>query len=1002
MLVFTEQEGQISCPYPGLRPFTKEESQIFFGRDDQTDQLLDLLHTAHFLAVVGASGCGKSSLVRAGLMADLEGGLMGDAGGHWEMVEMRPGNDPFSALRDALLAENSLRSRLSGDSQSSEEMAYRSGFLRATLRARPLGLVDILTESVFPARTNFLLLVDQFEEIFTTRALGLVDETEAFVSLLLSSAAQRELPLYVVLTMRSDYLGNCTIFSGLPEAINQSQYLTPRLDREQCAEAIIGPSKLGNGSIDAALVNELLNMTSPSEDQLPVLQHLLMRMWTLASDRASSSNGGPGEVLLTHEHYITAGGLEGAISKHAGSAYEELATSDQRQIAQVLFRSICERGEDNREKRRLVSVKTIASIVGATPEEVIAVADAFRRPDRSFLMPSADKPLGHDTTLDICHEALIRNWDKLKEWVRVEAKSAKDYRWIEQAAQRRRERMGGLFSGRSLKTALEWERRERPSREWATRYGEDYELAMDFLRKSGEHRQKIRLLGATTVCGAALVVGLLTLKPAEQIVRNGANAANVAFAAQAQSDQLLATAENILAQTENPRAKALALATISRAVARNQHNFKAARRACELLLENTWCPPLVQPLHYVSEGAVSDSPLLAACFAPPETGERVFAISQDGWLLGWSAKGAALGRLLRLLNSEQNPRTVILSASFSGDGREIFTITSLQSGGQKGQFWKLENGTYKPEQEFNIKNGQFRTMSWSDDGKLLIVVPGSYNHLPVVQAFRFDRTVYNEIPSPFGDFPAVSVAINSNGELVATVDQNGAVQLWKSQGNTFAKVESIPSLKGFSARPYSIVFGPGTENLTESEFDSKGQSRVQILNFRTNDLRILDPPTTKDQFIQLRFTPSGAMRPLVAAALFARVEINDTVELDLQNPLAVPICFQGTTAIQRFNESGDKLLTLSGAVWLAMDTVQLWDVSLKFAKQIDPELPSEGQPVPDWLADLARAVSGIPREDEENPSPTLESVRATIEPGKMSPPYAKLLNHFFPDMNFAK
>src|SRR6185369_17347560 len=160
---------QDESPYPGLRAFTRDESAIFFGRDEHVDRLLEKLGKERFLAVVGPSGCGKSSLIRAGLMADLEGGLMNAVGARWEMAETRPGNHPFAALADALLAEEPLRSRLLPRSPSVAEMQSSVGFLRAALRAHPQGLVDVLRESSFPTHTNFLLLVDQFEELFAVR-----------------------------------------------------------------------------------------------------------------------------------------------------------------------------------------------------------------------------------------------------------------------------------------------------------------------------------------------------------------------------------------------------------------------------------------------------------------------------------------------------------------------------------------------------------------------------------------------------------------------------------------------------------------------------------------------------------------------------------------------------------------------------------------------------------------------------------------------------------------
>src|SRR6516225_486625 len=218
---FSERAGQMSAPsetglsnspYPGLRPFRRDEADIFFGREEQVDQLLAKLESTRFLAVVGVSGCGKSSLVRAGMLSALAGGFMASAGPRWHVLEMRPGGHPLANLAQALLRGDTL----DAEWQSRPDA---EAFIRAVLRRGPLGLVELLRESLEPSRNNLLLLVDQFEEIFRFHKHGDANEATAFVDLLLESARQQDVPIFVVLTMRSDFLGDCSLFAGLPEAI---------------------------------------------------------------------------------------------------------------------------------------------------------------------------------------------------------------------------------------------------------------------------------------------------------------------------------------------------------------------------------------------------------------------------------------------------------------------------------------------------------------------------------------------------------------------------------------------------------------------------------------------------------------------------------------------------------------------------------------------------------------------------------------------------------------
>ena len=493
-------------PYPGLRPFEQHEADIFFGREEQTDELLRKLGTTRFLAVIGPSGCGKSSLARAGMMAALEAGFLARAGPQWRMAVMRPGSRPADNLTAALLGKCALGPERCGAPEA-------AAFLAATLRRGPLGLVEVLRETPLPPQTNLLVVVDQFEEIFRFRQEDRAFEADAFVALLLESAAQREVRIYIVITMRSDYIGDCTVFSGLPEALNTSQYLTPRLTREQMRAAIERPARVFEGDVEPALVNKLLNEAGRNPDELPVLQHLLMRMWTYqrklqgpcvpgtpAQALAAGQESEPAGRVLTLVDYQAVGGFELALSKHANEAYEKglaeagLGEKGQR-IAEVMFRSLCVGGAGKLDSRRPTSVSTLTTLAQAVigdvdDNEVMAVANVFRTPQYGFLLPPCPERLDRNRVLDITHESLIRRWDLLNKWVKKEADSVATYRSLEQAAQREKERKAGLWRSPELDVALAWKKQEKPVKEWAARCGGDFELALHFLDKSEKQRTK--------------------------------------------------------------------------------------------------------------------------------------------------------------------------------------------------------------------------------------------------------------------------------------------------------------------------------------------------------------------------------------------------------------------------------------------------------------------------------------------------------------------------------
>jgi energy-coupling factor transporter ATP-binding protein EcfA2 len=207
------------------------------------------------VAVVGTSGSGKSSLVRSGLIPSLQGGFMAGAGSSWRIATMRPGEDPIGNLAAALNAPDVLG--VDGEFASTNQV-----LIDATLRRSTLGLVQAVRQARIPADQNVLVLVDQFEELFRFRRSQIEnsrDEAVAFVKLLLDAVGQQQLPIYIVLTMRSDFIGDCMNFRGLPEAVNAGLYLVGRMTREALRSALTGPVAVEGGSIAPRLVNRILN-----------------------------------------------------------------------------------------------------------------------------------------------------------------------------------------------------------------------------------------------------------------------------------------------------------------------------------------------------------------------------------------------------------------------------------------------------------------------------------------------------------------------------------------------------------------------------------------------------------------------------------------------------------------------------------------------------------------------------------------------------------------------
>lgn len=480
MIEIENESKEIGNPFPGLRPFETDEYELFFGREGQSDALISRLQRAHFLAVVGTSGSGKSSLVRAGLLPALSGGMM-DGGSGWRIAIMRPGSDPIGNLALSLADKDVLLNAGGGLSE-----AEAQAVIEATLRRGALGLVEVARQARLAEHEKLLIVVDQFEELFRFRAARAAsstgDDAAAFVKLLLEAARQSELPIYVVPTMRSDFLGDCAQFQGLPEAINDGQYLIPRMTRDERRFAITGPVGVTRGKITEPLVNRLMNDVGDNPDQLPILQHALMRTWEHWA--VHRRNGEPIDL----KHYEAVGTMAEALSRHADEAFNDLPDERSRLIAEILFKTLTERGADNREIRRPTSLEDICAIAGARAAEVSAVVEVFRGGGRSFLMPPADVVLKPETVIDISHESLIRNWDRLQEWVAEEAQSARIYRRLAEAAVLHREGKEGLAIDPALQIALDWRAQQKPNAAWANRYHFEFDTAIAFLDASRAHR----------------------------------------------------------------------------------------------------------------------------------------------------------------------------------------------------------------------------------------------------------------------------------------------------------------------------------------------------------------------------------------------------------------------------------------------------------------------------------------------------------------------------------
>jgi energy-coupling factor transporter ATP-binding protein EcfA2 len=357
-------------PFIGLRPFDIDDADRFFGRNTQTYELLRRLHTLHFVAVLGPSGCGKSSLIRAGVLSALRNGYLTEDG-DWSIAILEPGADPLRSWTRHLTP------------------FLKPGRSPGDLLTDPAAALDT-------TRGPLVILVDQFEDLFRYGArLHRTAEVAQFVRAMLSTGHDPR--VYLMLTMRSEYLPQCANYAELAAAINEGLYLVPRMDREQMKQAIVGQVRAGDGAITTELVEKLLDDATSEDDSLPILQHALTQIWP-RRERWEP---------LGLDLYPKSGGLATFVDQHAEQVYGALRTDELKSTAEALFRAITEMAADGRLARRPLPFDEVVKQTGQPVDRLTTVIEAFRAEGFITVKEEASR------TIDIAHEAVARQWKRL-------------------------------------------------------------------------------------------------------------------------------------------------------------------------------------------------------------------------------------------------------------------------------------------------------------------------------------------------------------------------------------------------------------------------------------------------------------------------------------------------------------------------------------------------------------------------------------------------------------
>ncbi|KAM3108453.1 nSTAND1 domain-containing NTPase [Phormidesmis sp. 146-33] len=477
-----------SCPYQGLSAFQEENAEFFFGREAFIEDvvredggvrqgLVSAVKTKPLVAVVGASGSGKSSLVFAGLLPR----LAQETG--WLICKLRPGypdKRSFHNLAAALLS-------LKAPEPNADPLVLLSHRAKA-LRDGTVTLQDVVAEILryTPTTRCLLLVIDQFEELFTLCA---EEERQSLIDVLLVGV--KDVPgLKIVLTLRADFCGQAYAYRPLADALHEADLKLGPMNREELRSAIVQPAVKVGMQLEAGLVDRILDDVGREPGSLPLLEFALTQLW------AKQKRG-----QLTHEAYSEIGGVARALANHAEAIYAQLSKEQQKQTQQI-FLQLVRLGEGTEDTRRLATHTDVENW-----ELVTLLASAESR----LLVTGRNEESGEET-VEVVHEALIREWKQLRKWVNDNRDQLRRRRKIEASAEEwklRDHSTNYLLSERFLIDAKAFQKEQSENLKLSS-------LAEEFIQRSvkKQRNDRFKLIGFGLVVplGLAIFVGSTAAK----------------------------------------------------------------------------------------------------------------------------------------------------------------------------------------------------------------------------------------------------------------------------------------------------------------------------------------------------------------------------------------------------------------------------------------------------------------------------------------------------------
>lgn len=819
---FTGSEAPIpgEPPFKGLQYFEEADSDLFFGRELLTAKLVRRLRDTQFLSVViGASGSGKSSLVRAGLIPALKKGITlldgtepPDGSTDWQVDILTPTAHPLEALA-IVLTRNA-------------DSATTTARLIDDLAQEPRSLALFLARTRGNSKRHTVLVVDQFEELFTLCRDEF--EREAFIDNLLNLVSPGQSNTTLILTLRADFYAHLAQYPELRDAVAQQQEYIGPMTAEELRLAIEEPAKRGHWEFEPGLVDLILRDVGDEPGALPLLSHALLETW---KRRAGHT--------LTLKGYADAGGVHGAIAHTAESIYQNLLP-DEQAIARDIFLRLTELGEGTEDTRRRVSFEELTSSEGA--EHLRAVLNK--------LAEARLITLG-ENTVEVAHEALIREWPTLREWLNQDREGLRLHRHLTEAAYEWEllgRDPGALYRGAHLAQARAWaelhpnalnagegtflnasaeqeqreeqEREEQRQRELAAAK----ELAETQRARAEEqthsaNRLRTRNRVITTVGSIAVILALVAGLFGVQSNRNAVQAETNFNRAEAQ--RLALEANRLLSSGGSSEQIALlSLRSMNTHYTTEGDAALAAAARLDYPVQSFTYTDIVWDLAFSPDGKYvlagndantakfwdvqSGQELLELTghtdavgevhFSPD--GKHILTVSLDGSIRMWDAiTGEEVYRI------ETDP--AIRWIAYSHDGKTIFTISE----DNKIRQWDVESG--KETGTFMTPSEEVERIYFSTDDKSLLTFGSTASLWDISNGQKI-----RDFPFDAG-FPVTDATFSPNGNFLLTANRDGTAYLWDVKTGS-----EVRKFVGHTGSVFAVRFTPDNKYVLTGGGDS--------------------------------------------------------------------------------------------------------------------------------------------------------------------------------------